>query len=43
MRRHLAGVVIGQVGVAVPPLVKTVFFDLFRSRPARVGPGLFMA
>ncbi|MCL4808639.1 MAG: aspartate-alanine antiporter, partial [Thermoanaerobaculia bacterium] len=25
----IAGVVVGQVGVDVPPLVKIVFFDLF--------------
>jgi len=38
----LAGVVIGQVGVAVPPLVKTVFFDLFLFATGyKVGPQFF--
>src|SRR6188474_845451 len=38
----LAGVVIGQVGVVVPPLVKTVFFDLFLFATGyKVGPQFF--
>src|SRR6188474_1798332 len=39
---RLAGVVIGQVGVVVPPLVKTVFFDLFLFATGyKVGPQFF--
>ena len=30
----LAGVLIGQLDIKVPPLVKTIFFDLFPSRRA---------
>jgi putative transport protein len=38
----LAGVVIGQVGVTVSPLVKTVFFDLFLFATGyKVGPQFF--
>jgi putative transport protein len=38
----LAGVVIGQTGVTVPPVVKTIFFDLFLFATGfKVGPQFF--
>src|SRR4051812_43366897 len=38
----LAGVVIGQLGIQVPPLVKTIFFDLFLFTTGyKVGPQFF--
>ena len=38
----LAGVLIGQLGINVPPLVKTVFFDLFLFTTGyKVGPQFF--
>ena len=40
----LAGVLIGQLGVNVPPIVKTVFFDLFLFTTGyKVGPQFFRA
>jgi putative transport protein len=38
----LAGVLVGQLGIQVPPLVKTVFFDLFLFTTGyKVGPQFF--
>ncbi|PZU94527.1 MAG: aspartate-alanine antiporter [Chelatococcus sp.] len=38
----LAGVLIGQLGISVPPLVKTIFFDLFLFTTGyKVGPQFF--
>jgi len=38
----LAGVLIGQLGIKVPPLVKTIFFDLFLFTTGyKVGPQFF--
>ena len=38
----LAGVLVGQIGVTVPPVVKTVFFDLFLFTTGyKVGPQFF--
>ena len=38
----LAGVLIGQLDIKVPPLVKTIFFDLFLFTTGyRVGPQFF--
>src|SRR5436190_18585865 len=37
-----AGVFIGQLGISIPPIVKTIFFDLFLfSTGYKVGPQFF--